>query len=242
MCTIYENKVKWTISKDFITKIKKSLKKDSNEIAGSILFKDICKGNVCNKKSTEFKINNGNGSSVFTPHGIINFHTHPKEAYNGQGAVYGWPSGEDMAQTITFAKKNNLIHIVFTLEGAYIINVKKIITEKDNKILEKILKRTHVFRSSDQLKQYSDFKKFLDNIVVSNKKTTVNLWIDLINKLSLKTVYKLHNKHFNKKLKIPNDDDKIFDISLIKMKNNLTFSANFVEEACHLKSYHRMSA
>ena len=125
MCTIYENKVKWVISKDFVMKIKKSLETDSDEIAGALLFEDSCKGNVCNKKSTEFKINNGNGSSVLNPHGIINFHTHPRSAYNGQDAVYGWPSGEDMAQTIVFAKKNNLIHIVFTLEGAYIIHVKK---------------------------------------------------------------------------------------------------------------------
>jgi hypothetical protein len=237
MCTIYENKVKWVISKDFIMKIKKSLETDSDEIAGALLFEDSCKGDVCNKKSTEFKINNGNGSSVLTPHGIINFHTHPRSAYNGQGAVYGWPSGEDMAQTIVFAKKNNLIHIVFTLEGAYIIHVKKTIAEKDNKILEKIIKRTHVFRSSNQSKQYSDFKKFLGNVIITNRKTTVNLWIDLINKLSLKTIYELHNKHFDKQLSVPDDNDIIFDISLVKMTNNLTFSANFVEEACHLKSF-----
>ena len=240
MCTIYKNKVKWVISEDFITKIKKSLKTDSDEKAGVLLFednKDDCKGNVCNKKSTKFKINNGNGSSVFTPHGVINFHTHPKTAYEGQDAKYGWPSGEDMAQTIEFAKKNNLVHIVFTLEGAYVINVKKIILKKDNKILESVLKQTHKFRSSNQTKQYSNFKEFLQDVIKSNKRTTVNLWLDLINSLSLKLLYTLYNKHNNKKLKIPDDDDKIFDVKLIKLKNNLTFSANFVEEACHLKSF-----
>jgi len=237
MCTIYENKVKWVISGDFIKKIKKSLENDSDEIAGVLLFEDNCKGSVCNKKITDFKINNGNGSSVLTPHGIINFHTHPRKAYNGQGAVYGWPSAEDMAQTVEFAKKNNLIHIVFTLEGAYIINVKKIITDKDNKILEKILKLTHVFRSSNQREQLKNFNKFLSPIINSNKKSTLKAWLGLINDLSLRSLYILNNDIYNKKSHVSNDDDKIFEVKLVEMNNDLTFKANFVEESCHIKSF-----
>ena len=61
-CKRSEKTVNWVLSSDFISKIKESLHKDKVEIAGKILFKDdeYCKKDICNKKSTEFKINRGN--------------------------------------------------------------------------------------------------------------------------------------------------------------------------------------
>ena len=238
MCTIYENKVKWVISKEIIDKIKHSLQNDKDEISGVLLFSDTdCKDGICNKKSSKINIKRGDSDSVYTPQGIINFHTHPKICYINEKVKYGWCSGEDMAQTIFFARKNNLVHIVFSLEGAYIINVKQKIANKDIKILEKVLKMTHVFRSSDQVNQLKNFKKFLNPIIKSNKKTTLDMWLELINKLSLKSLYILHNDVGDKNLKIPNNEEKIFEVTLNKMKNNLTFDANFVEEKCHIKSF-----
>ena len=105
MCSISKKKVEWTIEPEFLKKIKTSLNKDKDEKAGVLLFEDYdCKSGVCNKKSTKYRINNGDGPSVYTPRGIINFHTHPRSAYLGEDAVYGWPSGEDMHQNINFAK------------------------------------------------------------------------------------------------------------------------------------------
>ena len=62
MCTISKKRVKWNIEPEFIQKIKTSLNNDKDEIAGVLLFTDTnCKDGVCDKKSTKYKINHGNG-------------------------------------------------------------------------------------------------------------------------------------------------------------------------------------
>lgn len=234
MCTIQKNKVKWTINKPFLDKIKKSLLNDKYEIAGSLLFKDYnCNEGICDKKSSKFTVVNGQDSSVMTPRGIINYHTHPVIAYNSENAVYGWPSGEDMGQCINFAKDNTLIHIVFSLEGAYVIYVKYILNYSDTKLLENLFKYTHVFRSDDQDKQFNDFKKFNRKLGLNpnNKKNTVQLWLQLVNNITTNKLYSFNHK--NKK----GNDNKIFEVKLLSFKDTLTFNAYFVNGTCHAKSF-----
>ncbi len=236
MCTISKKKVSWTIDSDFINDIKKHLIEDKNEAAGALLFRDIdCSDGICQKTSTKYKISKGNGSSVYTPTGLINFHTHPKFAYEGEDAVYGWPSGEDMAVCINFAKDGTLIHIVFTLEGAYIIKVNKILNPKDTKLLEKLFKITHVFRSRDQKNQLRDFKDTF-NLPGSS---TVKMWLKLANSISLNKLYKLHNLINNKNLKVPKDYENIFEVSLVPINKTLNFKANYIPENCHLMSFNK---
>ena len=236
----YKHVVSWTLTNNFLKKIKKSIKESKNEIAGKILFGDYkCHSrNNCDKILKKYEISQGNGDSVFTPNGVINFHTHPKKCYVDNNTKYGWPSGEDMGQVIRFAKLNNLVHIVFTIEGAYIIRVKKILNNKDIEILEKVLILTHVFRSKDQKEQYKDFKNFLNPIIKIRGKNTLRLWLNLINNLTIKKLYKLYNKLYNKKLKLPRDNKNIFNVSLNKMNKKLMFKARYVSENCNSKFYH----
>jgi len=237
-CERSKTTVNWVLSKDFIEKIKLSLKNDLVEIAGKILFEDdICNKPVCNKRSSNFKINKGDKDSVSTPHGIINFHTHPKRCYEDSDCIYGWPSGEDMAQCISFAKRGNLIHIVFTLEGAYIIKVNSVINAKHVKKMEDIFKLTHTFRSPNPSKQN---RLFLDTIKVINlspKKTPIQNWLELVNNISLKKLYTLYNNHYDKKLDIPNDNTKIFTVELLKMGKTVKFNTNYISEKCHKESF-----
>jgi len=236
MCTISKKRVKWNIDPDFIKMIKTSLNNDKNEIAGALLFTDVnCKDGTCDKKSTKFKINKGNGSSVYTPQGIINFHTHPRSCYISEDAVYGWPSGEDMAQCINFAKDGTLIHIVFSLEGAYIIKVNKILNKKDTTVLENVLKQTHVFRSKNQSTQLRNFKQKFN---VSGP-TTKDIWLTVINGLTLNKLYILHNLINDKNVKVPDNNENIFEVNLAPINKTLTFNANYIPEACHIKSFGR---
>lgn len=69
---------------------------------------------VCNK---------GGAASVKATDGYINFHTHPASCYLEGETVWGWPSGEDMRECISFALKGNLAHLIFTMEGVYSIQV-----------------------------------------------------------------------------------------------------------------------
>lgn len=233
MCTIQKTKVKWTIDKPFLDKIKSSLLNDKHEVAGSLLFTDYdCKDGVCNKKSSKFTLVNGNGTSVMTPRGIINYHTHPIIAYRSENAVYGWPSGEDMTQCINFAKDNTLVHIVFSLEGAYIIHIKNILKPAESKLLERLFKQTHIFRSEDQTEQLKDFKNFMkNNGFNTNSKTTLQLWLRLANNITTNKLFSIFNK--NKQ----GTDDKIFEVKLINITNKLTFDAYYITEMCHTKSF-----
>ena len=68
---------------------------------------------------------NGNYASVLTPLSVVNFHTHPLQCYIDAETIWGWPSGEDLAQCLNFAEDNNLTHIIFAIEGTYVIDVNK---------------------------------------------------------------------------------------------------------------------
>ena len=103
------------------------------ESAGEVEFQDsTCKINeknekLCNKTMTSgLKFKNGNNDSVMTPLAVVNFHTHPLSCYIDAKTIWGWPSGEDLAQCLNFAKDNNLTHIIFAIEGTYVIDVNKI--------------------------------------------------------------------------------------------------------------------
>ena len=229
MCTISKKKVSWTIDSDFISQIKKQLNEGKDEQAGVLSFKDFnCSNGICQKTIKEYKITNGNGTSVYTPGGLVNFHTHPKFAYESEDAVYGWPSGEDMAACIYFARDGTLVHIVFSLEGAYIIKVNKILNAKDTKLLEKLFKTTHVFRSSNQKTQFKDFKDTFGE----PGNTTLKMWLNLGNSITLNKLYTLHNLINNKRLKVPDDYENIFEINLVPIKNTLNFKANYVNQNC----------
>jgi hypothetical protein len=237
-CSKSKTAVKWKIDKKFIDNITYHLYKDKHEIAGSILFKDVnCSKNVCNKQFLKDYRVTGENFSVRTPHGIINYHTHPLHAYISEGTHYGWPSGEDMAVNMYYAKRGTLVHIVFSLEGSYVIKVNKVLKSKDTDILEKLIKATHVYRLKNQSKQLYNFTRDFGII----GRTTVEIWLKLVNQLSPKKIYTLYNKIFNKKLKIPTDTSRIFTVVKIPLNKPLIFDANFVSEKCHTNNFSNFS-
>jgi len=155
MKKIFKCNIKLDIPIDLINKIQPELKQ-KYEISGVI---------NCNEtnKVIGFSKNKGDKDSVYTPNHVINFHTHPISAYNEGNTVWGWPSGEDIRETIKFALAGNKAHIVFTVEGLYVIQVnscklKKLKTILDSEergilifIIEEYFKCTHNFRCIDEI-------------------------------------------------------------------------------------------
>ena len=238
-CKINSKTVTWTLDSKFVDDIKRYIRVGKTEVAGDIIFKDTndCIKGICDKKSTsKYKIHEGQNDSVMTPTGLINFHTHPKSIYNSEETKYGWPSGEDMAQVIQFAKLNTIRHIVFTVEGGYIIKVNKKVSNYDSKMIENVLRYTHVYRSLDQAVQFKNFKK---DFGVSGR-TTVDMWLNLVNNLTLNKLYKYHNLFNPKKRKVPTGKkahETIFTVQLKKLSNKFTFKANHINEDCHFTLY-----
>ena len=237
-CAKSKKKVKWLIDKKFVNSIKYSLLKDKYEIAGSILFKDVnCKGDICDKLLLKDYRVKGLTSSVKTPHGIINYHTHPLQCYIDEETTYGWPSGEDMAINIMYAKRGTLVHIVFTMEGSYVIKTNLLLNNFDIDILEQLLKDTHIFRLTNQQEQLYNFTKKFG----ITGKSTVEVWLKLVNLLTPETLYRLYNKIFIKKLKIPSNKMRIFEVVRVPLDKPLIFTANFISGNCHKNNFNNFN-
>jgi hypothetical protein len=158
-------KLKLDIPLQLVNDINKELVKD-HEISGII---------YCNDKNEVIGINKtkGNSDSVYTPNDVINFHTHPISAYNNGNTVWGWPSGEDIRETIKFALSGNKAHLVFSVEGLFTIQVSpckikklKQLTDEERGIIiffiEEYFKSTHNFRGVNEVNKLSAKKIFIN--------------------------------------------------------------------------------
>lgn len=236
-CKIYYDSdfVSWTIPKHCIedtllgTTEKQGLLFLKVESAGEVEFKDSsCKINsknerLCNKTMTSsLKFKNGKNDSVMTPLAVVNFHTHPLSCYIDAKTIWGWPSGEDLAQCLNFAKDNNLTHIIFAIEGTYVIDVNKVFLHyiQTNKKLftlirnniQEIFKLTHKHRmyfndsNKNESLEYEFNEIFLKPLHMSIKENILISWIYLVNNLTLEKLIILSNQfsvYFNDIKKIP---------------------------------------
>ena len=226
------------------------------ESAGEVEFKDTtCKINekkekLCNKTMTSsLKFKNGKNDSVMTPLAVVNFHTHPLSCYIDAKTIWGWPSGEDLAQCLNFAKDNNLTHIIFAIEGTYVIDVNKVFLHylQTNKKLftlirnniQEIFKLTHKHRMyfNDSNKNVSlehEFNEiFLKPLRMSMRENILISWIYLVNNLTLEKLITLSNNfsmYFNniKKISMKQVDSRYlnFKIYSIMFFKNMTIQWN----------------
>lgn len=263
-CKIYHDSVvTWTIPKDSIETILLSQKKNNNnnqkrdgllyldiESAGTIEFTDTsCRLNsnkekICNKITHNINYKNGKKDYVMTPLAVVNFHTHPLSCYINAETLWGWPSGEDLAQCINFANDNSLTHLIFAVEGTYIIDFNKILLNylKTNISLlkqvttniEEIFKKTHKHR---MLENYSNknitlehefYEIFLKPLNLPQKENILLSWLNLVNSITLQDLIKLSvqfSNFFNeiKKISISNINSRYLSMNLFNIqfiKNN----------------------
>lgn len=264
-CKISRDPVEWFISKrnvesNIVPKLTdENLSK--NEYSGIITFYDHnCRLNgPCDKKGEFTKSNKGESASVETPIAYVNYHTHPKGPYLSENVKWGWPSGEDMYVCLEFNSKDNLAHLVFTLEGTYVIKCVSKPLKKIWKPMERVLQETHKFRSGDHSYQYEhqesdDYwmkefdKELLSPIRLGIKDRnavgippflfTLHQWVFFINRLTPNHVKKLYKKIKNKNIDIGNPKDKqkndipIFEVNFIREGNDIKFKQIWVSDGC----------
>ena len=177
-------KLKLHIPLEIVNKIFAELDKDY-EISGVI---------HCNEsnKVTHVDTNKGDAESVYTPNNVINFHTHPVSAYNGGYTVWGWPSGEDVRETLKFAMAGNKAHLVFTVEGLYTIQISPCKLIKLKQLLDSEERGILIFLIEEYFKCIHNFRCVQEiNKLNNNKiKITPYSFIDLINNFSLNNILK----------------------------------------------------
>ena len=194
-CNINNNKIiPWRCREQDII-VLYPLLREKKEYAGELVFDNNGgSGSVCSKKSTIVK---GRGASVKAPETIVNYHTHPRNCYLNEQVIWGWPSGEDMRESILFGLRGNIIHFVLALEGIYTIQVNPCIIQflynnyGDNSyedsvtdrergviigVIEEYFKLTHVLRTV----QYNQYRH--DN---NQDMVTPMDWVKLVNSFKL---------------------------------------------------------
>jgi hypothetical protein len=97
-------------------------------------------------KKTEHKVTliEGSADSVEAPKALLNYHTHPISCYLGEKTTWGWPSGEDMRESIIFGLKGSICHAIPSVEGLYICQVNPCILQSlihIDELIEKILSK-----------------------------------------------------------------------------------------------------
>ena len=133
---------------------------NKNEVSGVFYVDETDKVSHVDK-------NEGDTGSVYTPNNVINYHTHPINAYREGKTAFGSPSGEDYRETLKFALAGNKAHLVFTVEGIYTIQVspckikkmRELLTDTERGVLifaiEEYFKTTHDFRCCEELNELS---------------------------------------------------------------------------------------
>ena len=167
--------------------------KHINDILQDLLKKvEISGVLICdnNNNIVSVKKQQGHADSVSTDNNVVNFHTHPISAYNNADTIWGWPSGEDIRESIKFGLAGNKAHMVFTVEGVYTIQISpcklKKMKEKLNDrergvliaLIEEYFKCTHNFRGTDEVNNYN------------KKGVSINpySWVDFINNFELRNI------------------------------------------------------
>ena len=238
--TINECKLKLYIPLKIINEIIYPKLYEKNEVAGVF---HIDQNDIIH----DVDINEGDEGSVYTPNNIINYHTHPINAYRNAKTAFGSPSGEDYRETLKFALAGNKAHLVFTVEGLYIIQVspckikkiKELLNNTERGILifliEEYFKTTHNFRCTDELNQlaekdiminpysFDDFANTFDiiNLLETQKrifKTSKDLFI---NKTGHTGIHSKKNKQMGEYVsKIPQKFSKIPNMGCPEVEDN----------------------
>lgn len=117
------------ISEDHIKRFTKLLK-EPFEIGSTLYFNPpkVSNGNL-KLKSNKEKTIKGDSSSVDPPIAPVSLHTHPYSCYEDEDCFWGWPSGEDMRESVRHSIGGNVAHFVFTVEGTYVITVNPCLLE-----------------------------------------------------------------------------------------------------------------
>jgi glutaredoxin len=198
-CYVDSTKViDWTLDKNHIHELYSKLY-DTVEHGGSI---DI---DTARKKSSRISNSKrGEADSVDTPDSIVNWHTHPVSCYIQEGTVWGWPSGEDMRETIIYALRGSACHLVPAVEGTYTIQVNPCVInnlihisdylvmkdQKDLKIgpgMSPDLMRGFVILTIEIY--FRSLHTFRSNVYASkHKNMEANQYVDFANKFSLQDI------------------------------------------------------
>jgi len=196
-CSVSNELIDWTILSTHLDELYQYLYAN-NEVSGKLIL-DTDK----NISSKIIKTNSGTKDSVSAPDAILSWHSHPVSCYKNEGTIYGWPSGEDLRESIISGMAGSACHLVPSVEGIYVIQVNpcfisKLISLRKESVSKKYsnldfnlvrgliisltetyFKFTHLYRTTDFIKKN-----------MKSDKITAKSFIDLVNNFKFLDLFK----------------------------------------------------
>lgn len=105
------------------------------------------------------KTQNNKEEDASVPFSRINFHSHPKEAYDKHNVCCAWPSNSDYVAVLQISD-NTIFHIVCAIEGIYIVSITAYWALKTKKIPTSFVKKN--YKISYPKKDKSDEKTIVN--------------------------------------------------------------------------------
>jgi len=194
-----ESVIDWEIKHDHINKLYKHLY-DKKENAGQFHLDSATKSSHSSVTTMA-----GEKDSVSAPDAIISWHSHPLSCYRQEKTVYGWPSGEDMRETIIYGMRGSCCHVIPSVEGTYVtqpnpcivmslINIENLVDIRQYPKIQKVknwgdflrgfiilaieiyFRSTHVFRTMDFFKNGKTGITAKDFVKFTNNSKLSNLF------------------------------------------------------------------
>jgi hypothetical protein len=186
--------------------------KSQKEISGIFDLYPISDNTLCVQIDNN-SVNTGEEESVKHNETIGSFHTHPYDAYIKYNVCIAFPSADDYFTTLyIYASGYGSFHITCTVEGLYIITIKKSFMKK---------KRKEIMDNFEKYRQDIEDKYGKDYPICDPKADNMSFWkkyikdyIDDINKL----------KYFNVQFVFWKDALKPINITYKRIKNNCLIS------------------
>ena len=205
------------ISKNTLDFLYENTFKSKNEISGIFDLYPISDNTLCvqiDKKT----VNKGEAESVNHNETLGSFHTHPFQAYIKYNVCLAFPSADDYFTTLyIYACGYGAFHITSTVEGLYIITIKKSFMKKNRKEI---------------MKNFEKYKEDIEDIygkdypICDPKKDNTEFWKNYIKKY-INSINKL--KYFKVQFVFWKDTLKPINITYKRIKNNCLISDNQID-------------
>jgi hypothetical protein len=159
------------------------------------------------------KVDTGELENANHTNTLASFHTHPLDAYVKYNVCMAYPSADDYFTTLhIYASGYGAFHITSTVEGLYIITIKKTFMNTDRK---------HILENFESYKEDIEDKYGMDYPICDPNKDNTSFWKRRI-KNYLKKINKL--KYFNVQFVFWKDAHKPIKISYNKINKNCLIS------------------
>ena len=174
------------------------------------------------------------------------WHTHPKICYTKYECYIGWPSGTDMSNIIYKYTEGSVAHLVFTIEGIYLIQLTSEMMILINfindinttnwivlliKSIYDQLEKYRQYSEKDLFTDYTDIKWKIDNFLFMSQNYSLLDMLEIykLGQYDINIINEIQNIIFNYGV----SNFPVFSLKLISNESSLIDTLSFIPALQH---------